>query len=105
MRAIALAMMVLVAGFTAEGGSREAFLLADANYAQLLQQAKNNPTFENRRLACEGWYDWYLALEAFEDTGADGSLYGHYATLSDEHSAACVVETLADGTPAYVPRG
>ena len=105
MRAIALAMMVLVAGCTAEGGSKEAFLLADAKYVQLLQQAENNPTFENRRLACEGWYDWYLAVEAFEDTGADGSLYGHYSKLSDEHTAACAVETLADGTLAFVPRG
>ena len=62
MRAIALAMMVLVAGCTAEGGSREAFLLADANYAQLLQQAKNNPTFETAgspvRVGTTGIWPW-----------------------------------------------
>ncbi len=104
MRAMVMVLVVFIAACAGGQGSREAFQMADAKYVKLLRQAQQEPTFENRRLACEGWYDWYLALEEFEDGEATVSLYSYYAQRSDEHSVSCAADQLADGTPVYVPR-
>lgn len=105
MRVVAITITLFVAACASEQGSKEAFNQADAQYVKLLQIAKSEPTYENRRRACEGWYEWYLALEEFEDEAAASSLHAYYTKLSDEHLASCAVDRLADGTLIYVPKG
>ena len=105
MKAIALLMALFAVASAAEQGGKDAFERANAKYLALLETAKTDPSYENKWLACQGWYQWYLAAEAEEDRTGDRNLHARHSKLSDEHWTACRVVTSSDGQLVAIPRG